>query len=56
MADQALGDSFAAQLVAVGVALTVGTVAYAALVLAMRIPEAQQIRELFTRRLKPPPA
>jgi putative peptidoglycan lipid II flippase len=50
--DQALGDSLAAQLVAVGAALTLGAAVYAAIVLAMRIPEAQQIRELFTRRLR----
>jgi putative peptidoglycan lipid II flippase len=54
--DELLGDSFAAQLVAVGTALTLGTIVYAALVLALRIPEAQQIRELFTRRLRRPPA
>jgi putative peptidoglycan lipid II flippase len=54
--DELLGDSFGAQLVAVGSALTLGTVVYAALVLALRIPEAQQIRELFTRRLRRPPA
>jgi putative peptidoglycan lipid II flippase len=50
--DRALGDDLVAQLVAVGVALSAGSAAYAALVLAMRIPEAQQIKELFTRRLR----
>jgi putative peptidoglycan lipid II flippase len=50
--DQALGDSFAAQVIAVGTALGLASAVYAALVLAMRIPEAQQIRELFTRRLR----
>jgi putative peptidoglycan lipid II flippase len=50
--DRALGDSLLAQAVSVGVALTLGSVAYAAIVLALRIPEAQQIRALFTRRLR----
>jgi putative peptidoglycan lipid II flippase len=50
--DEALGDEFAAQLVSVGVALAVGAAAYAALVLALHIPEARQIRDLFARRLR----
>jgi putative peptidoglycan lipid II flippase len=50
--DDALGDSLAAQLVSVGAALALGSAVYAALVLAMRIPEARQILELFTRRLR----
>jgi putative peptidoglycan lipid II flippase len=50
--DQALGTSLVAQIVAVGTALALGSAAYAALVLAARIPEAQQIRALFTRRLR----
>ena len=50
--DDALGDSLAAQIVAVGTALALGTAVYAAIVLAWRIPEAQQIRDLFTRRLR----
>jgi putative peptidoglycan lipid II flippase len=50
--DEALGDAFAAQLVSVGVALTAGAAVYAGLVLALRIPEARQILELFTRRLR----
>ncbi len=50
--DDALGRSLLAQVISVGTALTLGTVVYAALVLAMRIPEAQQIRALFTRRLR----
>ena len=50
--DQALGTSLLAQIVAVGTALALGSAAYAALVLAARIPEAQQIRALFTRRLR----
>jgi putative peptidoglycan lipid II flippase len=50
--DQALGRSLAAQIAAVGAAITIGSAVYAAIVLALRIPEAQQIRELFTRRLR----
>ena len=50
--DDILGQSLLAQVISVGTALTLGTVVYAALVLAMRIPEAQQIRGLFTRRLR----
>jgi putative peptidoglycan lipid II flippase len=50
--DQALGTSLLAQVVAVGAALALGSAAYAATVLAMRIPEAHQILELFTRRLR----
>ena len=50
--DDALGTSLLAQVVSVGTALVLGSVAYAALVLAMRIPEARQILELFTRRLR----
>jgi putative peptidoglycan lipid II flippase len=48
----ALGDSLAAQVVSVGVALVLGSAAYAAIVLAWRIPEAHQILQLFTRRLR----
>jgi putative peptidoglycan lipid II flippase len=54
--DEALGRSLLAQVVSVGTALALGSAAYAAIVLALRIPEARQILELFTRRLKPPPA
>ncbi len=50
--DDALGTSLLAQIVAVGGAIALGSAAYAALVLAMRIPEARQILELFTRRLR----
>ena len=50
--DQALGRSLAAQIVSVGAALALGSAVYAAIVLALRIPEAQQIRELLTRRLR----
>jgi putative peptidoglycan lipid II flippase len=50
--DDALGRSLLAQIVSVGAALTLGSAVYAGLVLAMRIPEARQILELFTRRLR----
>jgi putative peptidoglycan lipid II flippase len=50
--DDALGTSLLAQIVAVGGAIALGSAAYAALVLAMRIPEARQILELFTLRLR----
>jgi putative peptidoglycan lipid II flippase len=50
--DDALGRSLAAQVVSVGAALTVASAAYAAIVLALRIPEARQILDLFTRRLR----
>jgi putative peptidoglycan lipid II flippase len=50
--DDALGDSLAAQVIAVGTALALGSAIYAAIVLAWRIPEAQQIRDLFTQRLR----
>ena len=50
--DDLLGDSLLAQIVSVGGAIALGSAVYAALVLAMRIPEARQILELFTRRLR----
>jgi putative peptidoglycan lipid II flippase len=50
--DQALGRSLLAQLISVGGAITLGTVAYAAVLLAMRVPEARQIRDLFAQRLR----
>ena len=48
--DQALGRSLLAQLISVGGAITLGSVVYAAAVLAMRVPEARQIVDLFARR------
>ena len=42
----------AAQIVSVGGALALGSAAYAAVVLALRIPEARQILDLFARRLR----
>jgi putative peptidoglycan lipid II flippase len=53
--DDALGRSLAAQIVSVGGAIVLGSAAYAGLVLAMRIPEAHQILDLFARRFRTPP-
>ncbi len=50
--DEALGRSLAGQVASVGGALTAGSAVYAAAVLAMRIPEARQILDLFTSRLR----
>jgi putative peptidoglycan lipid II flippase len=50
--DDLLGRSLLAQIASVGGALTLGSAAYAAAVLAMRIPEARQILDLFTSRLR----
>jgi putative peptidoglycan lipid II flippase len=49
--DQLLGRSRPAQVVSVGGGLLAGATAYAAAVLAMRIPEARQIAALLTSRL-----
>jgi putative peptidoglycan lipid II flippase len=49
--DRALGEGVPAQIVSVGVALTVGAVVYALTVLALRIPEARQIQRLLAGRL-----
>ena len=54
--DDALGRSLLGQIISVGGGILVGSAAYAGLVLAMRIPEAHQIRDLFTRRFRTPPA
>ena len=56
MLDDLLGRSLPAQVVAVGGALATGTALYAGLVLLMRIPEAQQILELFGARLRRRPS
>jgi len=50
--DQALGRSLPAQIVSVGVALILGSAAYAAVVLGLRIPEAKQVLDLFASRLR----
>jgi putative peptidoglycan lipid II flippase len=46
-----LGPSFVAELVALGFALGLALVVYGRLVLAMRIPEADQVRRLIAGRL-----
>ncbi len=50
--DDLLGRSLPGQLVAVGVALSAGLAVYTGAVLVMRIPEALQIQELVTARLR----
>src|SRR5215207_5821371 len=48
--DAVLGRAILAQVASVGVAMTLALTAYAAIVLALRIPEATQIRDLLTSR------
>jgi len=48
--DELLGRSLPAQLVSVGFALVLGALAYAAVMLRSGLPEARQIRDLFSRR------
>ncbi|HEV3376144.1 MAG TPA: murein biosynthesis integral membrane protein MurJ [Thermoleophilaceae bacterium] len=48
--DEALGRSLAAQALAVLAAIAAGFAVYGAAVLAMRVPEARQIRRLLVRR------
>ena len=50
--DQAVGRSFLGQLVSLGVAITVASVIYAWVVLAMKIPEARQIQAFVRSRLR----
>jgi putative peptidoglycan lipid II flippase len=50
--DEALGRSLPAQMVSVGGALAAGTLVYAAVVLALRIPEAAQILQLLRSRVR----
>jgi hypothetical protein len=50
--DRLLGTSLVAQVVAMGVALTLAGALYARLVLWMRIPEARQIESLIMGRLR----
>jgi putative peptidoglycan lipid II flippase len=50
--DHLLGQSFAAQVVAMGVATLAAGVLYAKLTLTMRIPEARQIQSLVMSRLR----
>jgi putative peptidoglycan lipid II flippase len=49
--DEALGRSLVAQVISVGGGLAAGTLAYAGIVLALRIPEARQIVQLIGSRL-----
>lgn len=50
--DSALGRALWAQIVSVGVALAAGSAAYAAVILALRVPEAMQVRALLAGRLR----
>jgi putative peptidoglycan lipid II flippase len=50
--DDVLGRSLPAQIISVGAALVAGSAAYAGVVLALKIPEAHQIVDLFARRLR----
>jgi putative peptidoglycan lipid II flippase len=50
--DAALGRSLPAQIVSVGLAITVGVAVYAKAVLTMRIPEARQIEALVLGRMR----
>jgi putative peptidoglycan lipid II flippase len=49
--DGALGRSLAAQAVSVGTAVAAGFAVYSGIALALRIPEAEQIRDLIADRL-----
>jgi putative peptidoglycan lipid II flippase len=50
--DQALGRSLPAQVISVGGSITIATGVYALVVLAMRVPEARQIADLFAQRFR----
>ena len=50
--DDVLGRSLPAQIVSVGGGLTAGLAAYAAVVVALRVPEAQEIQRALTGRLR----
>jgi putative peptidoglycan lipid II flippase len=50
--DDLLGRSLPAQLVAIGVALAAGSLAYAAVLLRSGLPEARQIVDLLARRFR----
>ena len=49
--DELVGRSLPGQLISVGAALVVGLTAYGFAVLALRVPEAQQIRDAIAGRL-----
>jgi putative peptidoglycan lipid II flippase len=50
--DAVVGRTFPGQLVSVGAGLAAGAGTYTAIVLALRIPEARQIVDLFTARMR----
>jgi putative peptidoglycan lipid II flippase len=50
--DEALGRSLPAQVVSVGGGLVAGIATYVAVVVALRVPEAEQIREIVGTRLR----
>jgi hypothetical protein len=50
--DELVGRALPGQLVSVGIALTAGIAAYALAVLALRVPEAQQIRDAVASRVR----
>jgi putative peptidoglycan lipid II flippase len=50
--DQALGRSLPAQIASLGVAIVAGAAAYAAVVVALRVEEAAQIRRLVSSRFR----
>lgn len=49
--NEALGQSTIAQIISLGTGLALGTAAYAATVLAMKVPEARQVLDLLKRRI-----
>jgi putative peptidoglycan lipid II flippase len=49
--DWAFGTSLLGQLISVGGGLAIGTAAYISVVLAMRLPEAEELRAMVQRRL-----
>ncbi|MEA2241592.1 MAG: putative peptidoglycan lipid flippase, partial [Solirubrobacteraceae bacterium] len=50
--DELLGRTLPAQILSVGGGLVAGIAAYTAVVVALRVPEAQQIREAVRARLR----
>jgi putative peptidoglycan lipid II flippase len=48
--DDVLGEGLAGQIVSIGIGLTAGAAAYAAVLFALRVPEADQIRRLVRER------
>ncbi len=56
LVDDLLGRSLIAQVLSVGGAASTGFVAYTAIVLALKVPEAQQIQRFVTQRFSRSPA